>query len=375
MSAKSACVVELLDRESAIRSLPGALEDLAARALEPNVFYESLMLIPALRHIDADVPVWVACIKDAKGRLQGAVPLVSEPLRRGYPAMVLRNWSHRYCFLGTPLLDANSAREALHALAEWVASGAAPAGGIEWVRAGWDGPFGQLAPQVFPSADSWVCSVSTHQRALLERTMASRTVISGRHAKELRRLERRLSGHGAVEYSVMQPEDDWRAWYEEFLAVEASGWKGKEGSAIQSRPEDTAFFRDIVQQAHNSGRLQLMRLAVGGKAAAMKLNVRTRGMSYALKIGHDETYARYSPGVLLELFHIKVFDEEIQDGGAMDSCAAEGHPMINRLWSGRRQIATVTLARRGLLLRTFVKSRLLIRRYAGAPPSVSGGLV
>jgi hypothetical protein len=52
-------------------------------------------------------------------------------------------------------------------------------------------------------------------------------------------------------------------------------------------------------------------------------------------------------------------------GGAytcMDSCAMEGHPMIERLWPDRRPIAAVTLAGRGMAARAFVA--LCARRHA-----------
>jgi CelD/BcsL family acetyltransferase involved in cellulose biosynthesis len=204
--------------------------------------------------------------------------------------------------------------------------------------------------------------VASAQRALLQREADTKAGISTKHAKELRRLERRLSEHGDLAYAAIQPGEDWRPWFDDFLDVEASGWKGAEGSAIRSSPQDTAFFRAVVSEAHARGRLQLLRLAVGGQTAAMKLNLCGRDGAYALKIGYDEGYAPFSPGVLLELFNIKAFQQEPAGVQVMDSCAAENHAMINRLWSGRREIADVTLVRHGVLLRALVALRPLARR-------------
>ena len=354
--------VEVWDRATAIGGLPRELDDLSGRALEPNVFNESLMFIAALRRMDVHIPLWIVCIRGPAGILLGVVAMVVAPVRRSVPAMVLRNWVHRNCFLGTPILDAHFARQVLEALAAWIESGAAPAGGIEWVKVSWDGPFGQLVRQVFSPSRSWKILILSRQRAMLERAQDMKASISGKHAKELRRLERRLASHGSIAYAVMQPADDWQAWFDEFLAVEASGWKGAEGSAIRSRPEDAAFFREVIQRAHASGQLQLLRMSVAGKAVAMKLNLRARGMSYSLKIGYDETYAQYSPGLLLELFNIKAFELEPDGILSMDSCAPADHPMISRLWSARREIATVTLIRRGVLLHIFAKLRPMAQR-------------
>jgi hypothetical protein len=365
-SNRAALTIEVLNRAMAISRLPGELDNLAMRALEPNVFNESLMFIPALQLVDVNVPLWIVCARDTAGVLQGVVPLVLEPLRRGFPTRVLRNWVHRYCFLGTPILDAGSAHQVLQELAAWMASGAAPAGGIQWVKVSWDGPFGQVVRQTFDQSHSWIVDVSTKRRAILERAPDMKSPVSAKHAKDLRRLERRLAAHGRVEYSVLQQGEDWEPWYDEFLAVEASGWKGAEGSAIRSRTEDTEFFRSVLQRAHTGGRLQLMRLTVAGKAAAMKLNLRALGVSYSVKIGHDKAYAQFSPGILLELFNIKAFELESDSILRMDSCAATNHPMIERLWSGRREIATITLARHGTLLRTLVRLRPVLRRLKQA---------
>jgi CelD/BcsL family acetyltransferase involved in cellulose biosynthesis len=357
--------VETLDRAAALRRLPAELDDLAARALESNVFAEAPMFVAALEHLDPEVPLHIACVRDAAGRLHGVFPLVREPLRAGVKVMVLRNWMHRYCFLGTPLVDAAGADGVLAALARWVESGAAPARGLQWTKLRWDGPFGVVLRETFLRL-SWRMDVAVAQRALLLRAADPKAGISTKHAKELRRLERRLSEHGDLAYAAIQPGEAWRPWFDDFLDVEASGWKGAEGSAIRSNPQDAAFFGAVVGEAQARGQLQLLRLAVGGRAAAMKLNLRGRDGAYALKIGYDEAYAPFSPGVLLELFNIKAFQQEAAGVLTMDSCAAENHAMINRLWSGRREIADVTLVSRGFLLRALVALRPLARRLRGA---------
>jgi CelD/BcsL family acetyltransferase involved in cellulose biosynthesis len=363
---QSTLTVEVVDRASALRRLPAELDDLGARALESNPFAESPVFIAALEHVDLDTPLHIACVRDEAGRLHGVFPLVLAPLRPGLNLLVLRNWTHRYCFLGTPLVDAARAAGVLSAIGRWIESPAAPAGGLHWTKLSWDGPFGALVRETFADP-SWRMDVVAEQRALLVREPDMKASISTKHAKELRRLERRLSERGDLAYASIGPDEDWRPWFDDFLALEASGWKGAEGSAIRSRPQDAAFFRGLVREAHARGQLQLLRLEVAGRAVAMKLNLRTRDRSYALKIGYDEDFSQFSPGVLVELFNIRAFEQEPGDIRAMDSCAAENHPMINRLWSGRRQIAAATLVRRGLLLRAAVGLRPIgrwVRRAA-----------
>ena len=96
VQARAELAVEVLDRASALRRLPAELDDLAARALESNVFAEAPMFIAALEHIDVDAPLCIVCVRDAAGALHGVFPLVRAPLRVGVNVMVLRNWAHRY---------------------------------------------------------------------------------------------------------------------------------------------------------------------------------------------------------------------------------------------------------------------------------------
>jgi hypothetical protein len=83
-------------------------------------------------------------------------------------------------------------------------------------------------------------------------------------------------------------------------------------------------------------------LRVDGRAIAMKCNVRCSAGAVAFKIAYDEAFARFSPGVLLELEHIR----RLHEPGApawMDSGAAPNHPMIDHLWRDRRSIETVVV--------------------------------
>ena len=104
-----------------------------------------------------------------------------------------------------------------------------------------------------------------------------------------------------------------------------------------------------------------------------------REQSFAFKIAHDERFAKYSPGVLLERFNVKRFAEAPAKLDCMDSCAHEGHPMIERLWPDRREIAELTIAGRGLMPRAFVALRARLRarsrnlRRAGAGLLLAGG--
>jgi hypothetical protein len=72
----------------------------------------------------------------------------------------------------------------------------------------------------------------------------------------------------------------------------------------------------------------------------MKCNLRAGAGALAFKIAYDEQLAKFSPGVLLELDHVR----RLHEPGApawVDSGAAAHHPMINHLWRDRVGIETL----------------------------------
>lgn len=64
--------------------------------------------------------------------------------------------------------------------------------------------------------------------------------------------------------------------------------------------------------------------------------------AYSFKTAFDEGYARFSPGMLLQLENLALLE---RPGVAWaDSCPVEGHPMIERLWRDRRRLVSRNIA-------------------------------
>ncbi|MGI5940485.1 MAG: GNAT family N-acetyltransferase [Thermoleophilia bacterium] len=93
-------------------------------------------------------------------------------------------------------------------------------------------------------------------------------------------------------------EDELKA----FMTVEASGWKGRDGtaSAIKLHPDLTAFYHDIATTMYgDEDRCEINSLYAEGHCLASQFCIRT-GDEYAIvKIGYDETFAKIGPGHLL----------------------------------------------------------------------------
>lgn len=294
------------------------------------------------------VLIWLA----ASASLIGFFPLVLDRV----PGRLsrLRMWQHRYCFLSTPLVSRAHGREALRALLDWIDRGRAPARVFDLQGVAADSEFARLLTEELQSRPRWSYLQARDERALFLPQAQARPGGSGKHLKELRRLERRLAERGRLAYVAMPAGEGSSGWIDRFLALERSGWKGREGSAMAAHDDSRTFFVAIASDALRCGRLQMLALELDGVPIAMKCNFLAGNGAFAFKIAYDERYAEYSPGVLLELFNMRHLAAECPQVEWMDSCARADHPMITRLWTDRRPIASFVLSSRSPLSRAWV---------------------
>jgi CelD/BcsL family acetyltransferase involved in cellulose biosynthesis len=125
------------------------------------------------------------------------------------------------------------------------------------------------------------------------------TISSGRRS-DLRCYRRRAEKLGKVEFDVVQPEvGTLTSHLEELFRVEASGWKGRQGSAILYQPPILRFYTEYAQSAAETGSLRLFFLRVGGKTVAARMGVEHGNRLWDLRLGYDEAFCRCAPGVLL----------------------------------------------------------------------------
>lgn len=130
--------------------------------------------------------------------------------------------------------------------------------------------------------------------------------FSSRRQQDFRAARRRAHELGAVEFAVVQPTAVTApSLFDEFVALEDSGWKGREGTALACQPEMRKFYRRYCELASREGTLRLGVLRIGGQIAAMQIAAEYDRGFYLLKIAFDEQFARCSPGTLLMLHTTK----------------------------------------------------------------------
>ncbi|HEX6713038.1 MAG TPA: GNAT family N-acetyltransferase [Thermoleophilaceae bacterium] len=123
--------------------------------------------------------------------------------------------------------------------------------------------------------------------------------LAQRRRSELRRRRRRLAERGALTFHVEEGGERLDLLLAEGFAVEGSGWKTEQGTAIVSRPETEAFYRYVGAWAAPRGSLRLAFLRLDGRPIAFHFTIEEGGSAYQLKGGYDPEFRELAPGQLL----------------------------------------------------------------------------
>ena len=341
---------------------------LAQCAIEPNPFHESWYLLAALRAFDPHHRVQLLRF-EADGELAGLLPLHAPGKYYRWPLPHLAGWVHPNCFLGAPLVARGLEREFWRALLGW----ADGYGGFELflhlAQMPLEGPLYQALQTVLSEQSRLAAVVHREDRAMLASGLSPECYfeasLSAKKRKELRRQYNRLADLGEVKMTRTTGHEHLARWIEQFLALEHSGWKGTQGSALASHQTTTRLFKEALFGAASQSRLERLTLTLNDEPIAMLANFLTPPGAFSYKTAFDERYARYSPGVLVQRENLALLDNTAIDW--CDSCAAADHPMIDHIWRERRAIGRLSIAVGGKICRALCGR--LVRAELGRNPS------
>ncbi|HEY3644584.1 MAG TPA: GNAT family N-acetyltransferase [Gammaproteobacteria bacterium] len=117
--------------------------------------------------------------------------------------------------------------------------------------------------------------------------------------RNLRRGRRQLEEIGPLKVEIVSGTEALDEHLDEAFEVEASGWKGKSGTAIQSRAHTRLFYQRMAHWAAGQGALRLYLLRLGTRVLTMCLTLQRHDHCCMMKGGYDEEFKRFSPGNLL----------------------------------------------------------------------------
>jgi CelD/BcsL family acetyltransferase involved in cellulose biosynthesis len=357
--------------------------ELAARALEPNIFYEPSFAAAAAPVFGADAGAGLIWSRAAPRRLAGLFPTRMGTRRFGIALPMLVGWTHPYAPLGVPLVDREMCDGVLSTWLGHVARHPKLPKLLLLPYLPAEGDFAAALDRTLAQQGAASAVFDRHARAVLapgkERERYLARALGGKKRKELRRQRKRLADGGELSSTVSQAAGSLARALDGFLELEAQGWKGRAGTAARCDQRVARFVQTAVGALAAEGKVRIQSLCMDGKPIAATVILRSGDSAWCWKIAYDESRARFSPGVqvILDATEALLADDNII---CTDSCATPDHPMIDHIWRQKRVLADYLISLDSgaslqfALARTIEGMRRRAIRYAKAARGAAGRL-
>lgn len=330
------------------RAIDAEWADLAARALEPNVFAGPEMMLAAAHHLPARHAPAALLVREGagpSGRLLALLPL--ETARMPVLPGAVHGYDTPYHPVGVPLVDKTSAVPVLRAVFDGLAgldgssSGVSSPGvsspgvsGMLWKHVPLEGAFACAVMQAARQGNRQVDILGRIERPVI-RASASEPVPARQPSRlrhDIERRRRRLAETGDIRFEEASSGQALRNAIESFMILEASSWKGIRGTALVQSARTSCFIRNASRMLARNGQCSVLTLFCGVAPVAAAITLETGGRSWAYKIAHDGAFARMSPGMILATEFCRRQQAKAV-GHVTDSCMDEPNPSVARLWS------------------------------------------
>ncbi|MCF7646288.1 GNAT family N-acetyltransferase [Bacillus subtilis] len=308
---------------------------------EQNIFNHPDFLRPALEHFATD-----NCGLLTTGSTTPDFLMPFQVIRAGLGLRkTIYSWSNLYATQGTPLINAHTLPDTLEKVLTELSEHGLP-DTLVLPDISLDGVFAQALNDL-AQRKKLPLQIIRHQArpVLLNGTDAETyltNAIGKNHHRDYRRLWRRLSETGKLEHHIATDEAAIIPALEDFLSLEASGWKSAAGTAFLTRQQDANFARQAVHAFASKQLVQIHALKLDDKTIASLVVFISGDQAWTWKTAYDETLRAYSPGVLLM---IEVLKNHLSNPvlRITDSCAIPDHPVMSRLFHERANFGTLIL--------------------------------
>lgn len=336
------------DRIEALTPLRPQWRALERRALEPNAYQSARFVLPALKWLPAQSPVWALSVHDGVGlggELRGLGLFQARAPRPMFPLPHAQVYASPHSFLGGLLLDAEYAHPALLTMLDALSR---RTGGLHLSRFPRTGATARLVQEVAASRGA-----SWHEEVWLTRACIAapaagwsqrwRQHVSGPRLQGYERQWRKLVESGDLSWHYLRGREVMDSSIERFIELEHAGWKGAQGSSLRSHPCEEAFFREMTHAFRQDGDLFFTELRLDGTVIASTCNLVAGQDGFAFKVCFDPRHARRSPGILNELGFLKGLERPVDHFRRIDSGSEPGS-FIEQLWPDRLQLHSGSLA-------------------------------
>jgi CelD/BcsL family acetyltransferase involved in cellulose biosynthesis len=263
--------------------------------VDDQVFYRHEFINNWLRHF-AHAPWRILLLRNESGRLAGALPLLSSRSSIcGVPVRTLHSASNshsgRFDFLAEePAPAARAVLQYLGSRTDWdviVLSEMPASAACDALLA--------AAPEKGMRTGQWSAPGSPFLMLPANQELLTAR-LSSRFRGSLRRKRRNLGKEGVLR--SQRSRDDF-SMLEQGMQLEASGWKGRAGTAMRQDIATRAFYLELAERMSDEGNLVMWALWLDEHMVAFQYGLEYRGCYSLLKVAYDEEYYRFSPGQLL----------------------------------------------------------------------------
>jgi hypothetical protein len=342
---------------------------LAERAVEPNPYAEPDFFCVSSRHFEGYANATVVVAQEGT-EFRALLPIAAIGKRRIPPRKVAdtRSTPTAVCGVGTPLIDGTKPEQSMIGLIEALGNTGRNdnwPGIVSLERLRTEGPVFGLLQTVcsernlpFLIGDAW-------EYGSVTRTGEWSSPVQGKRRKEIERRLRQLAKETGEEVTLVDRGQDPSA-FEDFLKMEASGWKGGPGGgAFALRPDTTEWFREWSQLWGATDRVMALTLCVGTTPVAMQYFVRAGEGIFCFRVANDDSYARYSPGTGLFFLSLRYLYDNT-DAAWVEAPTDKDNWSLHLL-PEHRTLSNVLIGTGGLLDRTLVSALPAMRKFVALP--------
>ncbi|MCI5075289.1 GNAT family N-acetyltransferase [Oricola sp.] len=321
-------------------------------ALEPNIFFSPRFAVPAMPRLD-NRDVKLMMVQDGpaeEAETRFLMPFSVEKSGFALGPDVIRAWSTPFGPYGIPIVER---RESSRILDDLLATLGEAETGLPKVLVLPDIMMDSITITTLRGVAIGrglpVVTAGSVERPFLKSEKDSvdylKDNIRPHSRRNFGRLRRQLEAKGAFEYSVARSPAEVRRATEEFLLLENAGWKGRQKTSLAAERYRAAFAREAINNLAERDLCRIHAFKIDGEVIASLIVFVQSGHAWTWKTTYDEAYAAFSPGTLLIM---QVTESHLDDPNIQitDSCAVEDHPVMARLWSERRQFATMIIGLR-----------------------------
>lgn len=328
----------------------GAFAELARHALEPNPHMAPAAIAAATLLTPEDgIVILAAWLSEALGfeRLAGIWVLRRQrDWRSGFAPVLAAPLLPLYEVSSHPVLDRDHADDVAQAMLRHVLASTDLPKLLALPLLPLDGPVATVLREACRATGSRLGSYERWQRPVMQPQAGDdaerylRRALGHGYKKRMQQF-RAVARHGETTFRRRRGQAALEP-FETFLALEASGWKGRAGTAIACLPQDAAYFRRLAALLAEEDMLLVDTLLLDGRPLAMGVLVESADRRHFLKIAYDETQGRHSPGRALTVAMLKA-DFAGTPPAFFDSGAGEEVDAGTYVWGERRTMANAVL--------------------------------